>query len=163
MGSASDPPAHPARNLPAGSSYRLNKPPAAVETSIGPPHYSAECTHSHASVQPSLRARTGHANSDSFGAANALSVYNGKLGNEVEGRLARWLEWCGRRRVVVHRSRSQFARCKVKLTMRAPGIIRAGPARLFAVIVPAMLIPTLLGARLYRIALVEGDDFHAGR
>jgi len=50
----------------------------------------------------------------------------------------------------VHRSRSQFARCKVKLTMRAPGIIRAGPARLFAVIVPAMLIPTLLGARLYR-------------
>jgi len=34
--------------------------------------------------------------------------------------------------------------------MRAPGIIRAGPARLFAVIVPAMLIPTLLGARLYR-------------
>jgi hypothetical protein len=98
-----------------------------------------------------------------FGAANALSVYNGKLGNEVEGRLARWLEWCGRRRVVVHRSRSQFARCKVKLTMRAPGIIRAGPARLFAVIVPAMLIPTLLGARLYRIALVEGDDFHAGR
>ena len=66
MGSASDPPAHPARNLPAGSSYRLNKPPAAVETSIGPPHYSAECTHSHASVQPSLRARTGHANSDSF-------------------------------------------------------------------------------------------------
>jgi hypothetical protein len=47
--------------------------------------------------------------------------------------------------------------------MRAPGIIRAGPARLFAVIVPAMLIPTLLGARLYRIALVEGDDFHAGR
>src|SRR6516165_8888571 len=66
MGSASDPPSHPARNLPAGSSYRLNKPPAAVETSIGPPHYSAECTHSHASVQPSLRARTGHANSDSF-------------------------------------------------------------------------------------------------
>src|SRR6516162_76542 len=66
MGSASDPPAHPARNLPAGSSYRLNKPPAAVETSIGPPHYPAECTHSHASVQPSLRARTGHANSDSF-------------------------------------------------------------------------------------------------
>jgi hypothetical protein len=47
--------------------------------------------------------------------------------------------------------------------MRAPGIIRAGPARLFAVIVPAMLIPTLLGAWLYRIALVEGDDFHAGR
>src|SRR6516165_3905866 len=66
MGSASDPPSHPARNLPAGSSYRLNKPPAAVETSIGPPHYSAECTHSHASVQPSLRAHTGHANSDSF-------------------------------------------------------------------------------------------------
>src|SRR5215471_21336728 len=66
MASASHPPAHPACNLPTGSSYRLNKPPAAVETSIGPPHYPAECTQSHASVQPSLRARTGHANSDSF-------------------------------------------------------------------------------------------------
>ena len=32
----------------------------------------------------------------------------------------------------------------------AAGIIHAGTTRLFAVIVPAMLIPTLLGARLYR-------------
>jgi len=32
----------------------------------------------------------------------------------------------------------------------ATGIIQAGTAWLFAVIVPAMLIPTLLGARLYR-------------
>jgi len=32
----------------------------------------------------------------------------------------------------------------------ATGIIRAGTAWLFAVIVPAMLIPTLVGARLYR-------------
>jgi len=35
-------------------------------------------------------------------------------------------------------------------TYFAAGIIQAGTTRLFAVVVPAMLIPTLLGARLYR-------------
>src|SRR5258708_3334273 len=40
--------------------------PAAVETSIGPAHYPAECTQSDAFLQPSLRARNGRANSNSF-------------------------------------------------------------------------------------------------
>src|SRR5215471_15466492 len=66
MASASDPPAHPALQPADRLILPPQHPPAAVETSIGPPHYPAECTHSHASVQPSLRARTGHANSDSL-------------------------------------------------------------------------------------------------
>src|SRR5215831_9660842 len=67
MASASDPPAHPALQ-PADRLILPPLPPrAAVETSIGPPHYPAESTQSHAFVQPSLRARKGHANSDSFG------------------------------------------------------------------------------------------------
>src|SRR5262249_53275518 len=66
MASASDPPAHPALQ-PADRLILPPLPPrAAVETSIGPPHYPAESTQSHAFVQPSLRARKGHANSDSF-------------------------------------------------------------------------------------------------
>ena len=40
--------------------------PAAVETSIVPAHYPAECTQSDAFLQPSLRARKGRANSNSF-------------------------------------------------------------------------------------------------
>src|SRR6476469_4329107 len=40
--------------------------PAAVETSIGPAHYPAECTQSDAFLQPSLRARKGRANSNSL-------------------------------------------------------------------------------------------------
>src|SRR5215472_8242875 len=66
MASASDPPAHPALQ-PADQLIRPpQQPPAAVETSIGPPHCPAEGTQSDAFVQPSLRARQGHANSDSF-------------------------------------------------------------------------------------------------
>src|SRR5262249_18646840 len=78
MASASDPPAHPALQPADRLILPPQHPPAAVETSIGPPHYPAECTHSHASVQPSLRARTGHANSDSFWvgteAANSICI-----------------------------------------------------------------------------------------
>src|SRR5215467_5109113 len=71
MASASDPPAHPALQ-PADRLILPPLPPrAAVETSIGPPHYPAESTQSHAFVQPSLRARKGHANSDSFNRACA--------------------------------------------------------------------------------------------
>src|SRR5262252_4459210 len=66
MASASDPPAHPALQPADRLILPPQHPPAAVETSIGPPHYPAESTQSHAFVQPSLRARTGHANSDSF-------------------------------------------------------------------------------------------------
>src|SRR5215472_12788581 len=66
MASASDPPAHPALQPADRLILPPQHPPPAVETSIGPPHYPAECTHSHAPVQPSLRAPTGHANSDSF-------------------------------------------------------------------------------------------------
>ena len=42
------------------------RPPAAVETPIGPSHYPSQGSQSDAFVQPSLRARHGHANSDSF-------------------------------------------------------------------------------------------------
>jgi len=46
-----------------------------------------------------------------------------------------------------------FSRVTQALTIAAylaTGIIQTGTAWLFAVIVPAMLIPTLVGARLYR-------------
>src|SRR6516165_6358070 len=66
MASASDPPAHPALQSADRLILPPQQPPAAVETSIGPPHYPAEGTQSDAFVQPSLRARKGHANSDSF-------------------------------------------------------------------------------------------------
>src|SRR5215469_5198291 len=66
MASASDPPAHLALQPADRLILPPQPPPAAVETSIGPPYYPAECTQSEAFVQPSLRARKGHANSDSF-------------------------------------------------------------------------------------------------
>src|SRR5215467_11266200 len=66
MASASDPPAHPALQPADRLILPPQQPPAAVETSIGSPHYPAEGTQSDAFVQPSLRARQGHANSDSF-------------------------------------------------------------------------------------------------
>src|SRR5215472_10592788 len=66
MASASDPPAHPALQPADRLILPPQQPPAAVETSIGPPHCPAEGTQSDAFVQPSLRARQGHANSDSF-------------------------------------------------------------------------------------------------
>src|SRR5215468_10069460 len=68
MASASDPPAHTALQPADRLILPPQQPPAAVETSIGPPHYLAECTQSDAFVQPSLRARKGHSNSDSFSA-----------------------------------------------------------------------------------------------
>jgi hypothetical protein len=48
--------------------------PAAVETSIGPAHYPAECTQSDAFLQPSLRARKGRANSNSFPGASEINA-----------------------------------------------------------------------------------------
>src|SRR5215831_5911818 len=84
MASASDPPAHPALQ-PADRLILPPLPPrAAVETSIGPPHYPAESTQSHAFVQPSLRARKGHANSDSLGDGTARA-YSGDLRVRVIG------------------------------------------------------------------------------
>src|SRR5690242_16233053 len=66
MASASDHRAHAALQ-PADCLILLpQRLPAAVETSIGPAHYPAECTQSDAFLQPSLRARNGRANSDSF-------------------------------------------------------------------------------------------------
>src|SRR5215471_16047476 len=73
MASASDPPAHPALQPADQLILPPQQPPAAVETSIGPPHCPAEGTQSDAFVQPSLRARQGHANSDSFDATFKLS------------------------------------------------------------------------------------------
>jgi hypothetical protein len=55
-------------NLPTAFILLPQRLPAAVETSIGPAHYPAECTHSDAFLQPSLRARKGRANSNSFSA-----------------------------------------------------------------------------------------------
>src|ERR1700731_3673855 len=66
MASASDHRAHAALQ-PADCLILLpQRRPAAVETSIGPAHYPAECTQSDAFLQPSLRARKGRANSNSF-------------------------------------------------------------------------------------------------
>src|ERR1700730_11691572 len=66
MASASDHCAHAALQ-PADCLILLpQRLPAAVETSIGPAHYPAECTQSDAFLQPSLRARNGSANSNSF-------------------------------------------------------------------------------------------------
>src|SRR4029077_19099442 len=66
MASASDHRAHSALQ-PADCLILLpQRLPAAVETSIGPAHYPAECTQSDAFLQPSLRARKGRANSNSF-------------------------------------------------------------------------------------------------
>src|SRR5215831_14522643 len=82
MASASDPPAHPALQ-PADRLILPPLPPrAAVETSIGPPHYPAESTQSHAFVQPSLRARKGHANSDSLGRKRFPVRVRRKLGRK---------------------------------------------------------------------------------
>src|SRR6266403_1726218 len=69
MASASDHRAHAALQ-PADCLILLpQRLPAAVETSIGPAHYPAECTQSDAFLQPSLRARNGRANSNSFSPA----------------------------------------------------------------------------------------------
>src|SRR5580692_3291585 len=66
MASASDHRAHAALQ-PADCLILLpQRLPAAAETSIGPAHYPAECTQSDAFLQPSLRARKGRANSNSF-------------------------------------------------------------------------------------------------
>jgi hypothetical protein len=63
MASASDHRAHAALQ-PADCLILLpQRLPAALETSIGPAHYPAECTQSDAFLQPSLRARNGRANS----------------------------------------------------------------------------------------------------
>src|ERR1700730_12415870 len=63
MASASDYRAHAALQ-PADCLILLpQRLPAAVEPSIRPAHYPAECTQSDAFLQPSLRAPKGHANS----------------------------------------------------------------------------------------------------
>src|ERR1700724_2542906 len=79
MASASDHRAHAALQ-PADCLILLpQRLPAAVETSIGPAHYPAECTQSDAFLQPSLRARYGRANSNSFYNMRAsLNVADGR-------------------------------------------------------------------------------------
>src|SRR5580693_8310146 len=69
MASASDYRAHAALQ-PADCLILLpQRLPAAVETSIRPAHYPAECTQSDAFLQPNLRAPKGRANSNSFSSA----------------------------------------------------------------------------------------------
>src|SRR6202047_462314 len=76
MASASDHRAH-ADLQPADCLILLpQRLPAAVETSIGPAHYPAECTQSDAFLQPSLRARKGRANSNSFPADQTHSEFH---------------------------------------------------------------------------------------
>src|ERR1700719_1256581 len=66
MASASDHRAHAALQ-PADCLILLpQRLPAAVETSIVPAHYPAECTQSDAFLQPILRARKAGATSNSF-------------------------------------------------------------------------------------------------
>src|ERR1700730_8524162 len=73
MASASDHRAHAALQ-PADCLILLpQRLPAAVETSIGPAHSPAECTQSDAFLQPSLRARKGRANSNSFPGRPAIT------------------------------------------------------------------------------------------
>ena len=83
MASASHPPAHPALQPPDWLILLPHPPPAAVEISIGSRPYPAKCTHSDAFVQPSLRARPGRANSDSF--VHISAVERSGLGHLVEG------------------------------------------------------------------------------
>src|SRR5580692_4330524 len=74
MASASDHRAHAALQ-PADCLILLpQRLPAAVETSIGPAHYPAECTQSDAFLQPSLRARNGRANSNSLATCPVFGV-----------------------------------------------------------------------------------------
>src|ERR1700730_9247238 len=75
MASASDHRAHAALQ-PADCLILLpQRLPAAVETSIGPAHYPAECTQSDAFLQPSLRARNGRAISNSLW-DGSLTIYS---------------------------------------------------------------------------------------
>src|SRR5215831_15679942 len=78
MASANDYGTHAALQPAGRLSLPRLRPRAAVETSIPPSHYPAECTQSHAFVQPSLRARKGRANSNSFilavGLCNTLNA-----------------------------------------------------------------------------------------
>src|ERR1700731_1838377 len=84
MASASDHRAHAALQ-PADCLILLpQRLPAAVETSIGPAHYPAACTQSDAFLQPSLRARKGRANSNSF----LLAVFYTALRHSKSGELA---------------------------------------------------------------------------
>src|SRR5467141_961779 len=80
MASASDHRAHAALQ-PADCLILLpQRLPAAVETSIGLAHYPAECTQSDAFLQPSLRARKGRANSNSFRVARLAATRAAGLG-----------------------------------------------------------------------------------
>src|SRR5580693_5303975 len=90
MASASDHRAHAALQ-PADCLILLHQRlPATVETSIGPAHYPAECTQSDAFLQPSLRARNGRANSNSFAAtAESLIRSRSSLRALPKGRM-RW-------------------------------------------------------------------------
>src|SRR5580698_8129378 len=79
MASASDHRAHAALQ-PADCLILLpQRLPAAAETSIGPAHYPAECTQSDAFLQPSLRARNGRANSNSFCEGRRAMIDDQKL------------------------------------------------------------------------------------
>src|SRR5260370_19554985 len=91
MASASDHRAHAALQ-PADCLILLpQRLPAAVETSIGPAHYPAERTQSDAFLQPSLPARNGRADSNSFVHSkrdnNATAIEIASSGVQPSGRL----------------------------------------------------------------------------
>src|ERR1700736_6457112 len=86
MASASDYRAHAALQ-PADCLILLpQRLPAAVETSIRPAHYPAECTQSDAFLQPSLRARKGRANSNSLNDGHLfVARRNPEVGERTSG------------------------------------------------------------------------------
>src|SRR5258705_1996038 len=85
MASTSDHRAHAALQ-PADCLILLpNRLPEAVESSIGPAHYPAECTQSDAFLQPSLRARKGRANSNSLSDFRVVIPWGGGWGVAMRG------------------------------------------------------------------------------
>ena len=114
MASASDHRAHAALQ-PADCLILLSQRlPAAVETSIGLAHYPAECTQSDAFLQPSLRARNGRANSNSFPARISPEIV---LFAQAAGSALRQLSPCDYVR---------FWRWAPSASMNLPSIKRAG-------------------------------------
>src|SRR4029077_14235276 len=108
MASASDHRAHSALQ-PADCLILLpQRLPAAVETSIGPAHYPAECTQSDAFLQPSLRARKGRANSNSFG---DLTVLDDVSFDVAAGEVVAILGASGAGKTTLFRCLTRLAQC----------------------------------------------------
>src|SRR5580700_3446966 len=104
MASASDHRAHAALQSADCLILLPQRLPAAVETSIGPAHYPAECTQSDAFLQPSLRARNGRANSNSLirPAAGMTATRLGSYHRRVEVAAFRGVRYPHRSSQILH-------------------------------------------------------------